>query len=299
MVLLSSSHPVGEVPGRTAKLGRARIRGIVPAVLGLVLLAAAALKAYQLATAPVVENGLFTSRWFLIGLIEFELALGLVLALGLYPRAAGRVALACFAGFGAVSLHQALAGKASCGCLGKIDLRPGYTFLFDLSAVAALWRWNSGAVNGCADRGGVRRVPSSLLLLTIFGILFSSLGIPAAVAGIRGPRAFLTMSPERIDLGEVRAGGRAEGRFALANPGVGPVEVSKIECSCPCMTASLSAPVVAPQGEVSGRITLDLGAEPAFAGELAVEVRGLDAAGRLLFLGVVEAKVSRGLGRRP
>jgi hypothetical protein len=124
-----------------------------------------------------------------------------------------------------------------------------------------------------------------------------SSGVPAALAGVRGPSALLTVSPQRIDLGEVRAGGRAEGRFALANPGTSPVKVSKIECSCPCLTVDLSSSVAAPQGEAIGRIALDLGKEPAFAGELAVEVRGLDSAGNLLFAGVVEVKVLSVVGR--
>jgi hypothetical protein len=154
MLLLSPSRGFREVLPRTAKWLRARIGPVVPAALGLVLLAAAVLKAHQLAVGSVVERDVLSSRWFLFGLIEFELALGLVLVLGLYPKPARRVALACFAAFGAVSLHRALAGKASCGCLGAIDLRPGYTFLFDLLAAAALYHWHPEVVNFRTDRGG-------------------------------------------------------------------------------------------------------------------------------------------------
>ena len=54
-----------------------RSYGVVRVILGLILLIAAALKAFQLATEPVAESGLLTSRWFLIGGVEFELFFGL------------------------------------------------------------------------------------------------------------------------------------------------------------------------------------------------------------------------------
>jgi len=61
--------------------------------LGLLLLIAAALKGHQLATEPVPETGLLTSRWFLIGVVEFELFFGLWLLSGLYPKWTWRAAL--------------------------------------------------------------------------------------------------------------------------------------------------------------------------------------------------------------
>jgi hypothetical protein len=50
---------------------------VVRVVLGLVLLTAAALKGYQLATEPIVGWGFLNSRWFLIGVVDFELFFGL------------------------------------------------------------------------------------------------------------------------------------------------------------------------------------------------------------------------------
>ncbi len=46
-------------------------------VLALVLLVAAALKGHQLATSPMMGDGVFESRWVLIGTVEFELFFGL------------------------------------------------------------------------------------------------------------------------------------------------------------------------------------------------------------------------------
>jgi len=75
-----------------AHLGGVRITayGAVRMILGLILLSAAALKRHQLATEPVAETSLFTFRWFMIGVVEFEIFFGLWLLTGLLagiPRA--------------------------------------------------------------------------------------------------------------------------------------------------------------------------------------------------------------------
>ena len=81
-------------------LGRVRITSYdaVRIILGLILLTAAALKGHQLATEPVAETGVLSSRWFLIGGVEFELFFGLWLTSGLQPpRAWQAVSVSLFA----------------------------------------------------------------------------------------------------------------------------------------------------------------------------------------------------------
>lgn len=108
-------------------------------LLGIILLVASVLKGYQLATEPVPEADLFTSRWFLASVVEFELFFSLWLLSGLYLRATRVAALTCFLAFAGVSLYQGLSGQASCGCFGKIPVSPWYMFVFDVIALAALW----------------------------------------------------------------------------------------------------------------------------------------------------------------
>ena len=117
-----------------------RIAGydVVRIVLGLILLTAASLKGHQLATEPVAETSLFTSRWFLICVVEFELFFGLWLLFGLYPRRTWQAAIVCFSAFACVSLYKALSGEASCGCFGRVPVNPWYTLILDLTALAAL-----------------------------------------------------------------------------------------------------------------------------------------------------------------
>jgi hypothetical protein len=97
---------------------------VVRIALGILLLTAAALKGHQLATEPVAETSLLTSRWFLITVVEFELFFGLWLLANLASRWTHRGALACFAVFTAVSLYKALSGDASCGCFGRVEVNP-------------------------------------------------------------------------------------------------------------------------------------------------------------------------------
>jgi hypothetical protein len=110
----------------------------VRVILGLILLTAAALKGHELATEPVAETSLLTSRWFLIGVVEFELFFGLWLCCGLYSRRTWQAALLCFNAFACVSLYKAISGEATCGCFGRVPVNPWYTFILDLTAVAAL-----------------------------------------------------------------------------------------------------------------------------------------------------------------
>ena len=107
-------------------------------VLGLLLLVAAGLKAHQLATEPVPETSLLTSRWFLIIWVETEIVLGLWFLTGLARRAAWGAALACFSVFSLVTLYKALSGDVSCGCFGRVEVSPWYTFVLDVAAVGAL-----------------------------------------------------------------------------------------------------------------------------------------------------------------
>ena len=107
--------------------------------LGTLLIVAAALKGHQLLTEPLANKDIWSYRPVLILLVECELALGLWLLSGLFPRLAWLTALACFSFFCVVTLYKALTGAASCGCFGAVSVPPWITLLaIDLPAVLAL-----------------------------------------------------------------------------------------------------------------------------------------------------------------
>ena len=225
----------GDCPDfRAAKMGlspSARVTpyDVVRIVLGLILLTAAALKGHQLATGPVAETSLFTSRWFLIGVVELELFFGLWLLSGLYPRRTWQAALVCFSAFACVSLYKALSGEATCGCFGRVPVNPWYTLVLDLAAAAALVlcrparRAKTSPLPLSGEGPGVRAGASLLQVLGegpgvrvclgtrlgwVLGI-FLAAGIPAALAmgsyqaatlddagDIFGDSEFIVLEPE-------------------------------------------------------------------------------------------------------
>jgi hypothetical protein len=96
----------------------------VRTILAAILIGAAMLKGYQLATEPVLGSGFLSSRVFLIALVEFEWLFGVWLLAGMYPKWTWRVALGCFGLFACVSLYKGLSGDASCGCFGQVVVSP-------------------------------------------------------------------------------------------------------------------------------------------------------------------------------
>jgi len=72
---------------------------IVLRLLGILLLAAAVLKGWQLVTEPVANSDIWSYRPFLILTVEFELGLAIWLLSGLFKKAAWLAALACFSAF--------------------------------------------------------------------------------------------------------------------------------------------------------------------------------------------------------
>ena len=114
-------------------------------------------------TEPVLGTGLLKSRWFLIGVVEFELFFGLWLlstflflpfgkraggAAESLPSPSGRGAggegltwfasIALFSILGSVSLWKALTGVATCGCFGPLKVNPWYTTALDWALVVSL-----------------------------------------------------------------------------------------------------------------------------------------------------------------
>ncbi|MHB1423824.1 MAG: MauE/DoxX family redox-associated membrane protein [Gemmataceae bacterium] len=256
-------------------------RGI-PILVGVVLLTAAALKIQQLSAGPTTENTLFTSRWFLIGLVECELALGLWLLIGAYPKPARRAALAAFAGFSLVALYQALTGAPSCGCFGNVPIKPWYTLLLDLAIVAVLWRWNPETlVNKC--RGGASNIHSHSFRLVAIGFLFLLTGIPAAIAMNSYRPALLQSSLSVIDFGTLPQAERGEIVFWFINSHKETMEIANIDSSCACFHVDLAQRTVAGGETIRAVARLELDKEPRFSGELQPEARGWTPSGALAF----------------
>jgi hypothetical protein len=113
----------------------------VRVVVGILLLTAAGLKGYQLATEPSLGTGFLDSRWLLTATVEFELLFGLWLLANLWPKLSWAAAMGCFSLFACVSLYKALSGDATCGCFGRVPVNPWWTAVLDLVVVLSFLRW--------------------------------------------------------------------------------------------------------------------------------------------------------------
>jgi hypothetical protein len=107
-------------------------------LLGAVLVTAAVLKAYELATLPLLGAGILNQRWLLAAVVEVEIVFGGWLLIG----EGGRRTWACtgllWLVFLGVAGYEAVTGAGSCGCFGRVHVNPWYTASFDLAVVLVL-----------------------------------------------------------------------------------------------------------------------------------------------------------------
>lgn len=114
---------------------------VLSVVLGLLLLAAAALKGHEIATAELLEDSLLSSRWFLMLVVEWEIFSALWLLGGLYrsyPWTTHCVALLYFFVLFVVAMDSVLKGRPSCPCFGKAIVPPWVAAGIDLVALLLL-----------------------------------------------------------------------------------------------------------------------------------------------------------------
>ncbi len=227
---------------------------LVSKVLAALLLAAAGLKLHGLAFAPVAAMGFFSSPEFQVGLVEFEVFLGVWLFSGKRPIGSWLTALLAFAGFAAFSAYQGWIGQASCGCFGALRVSPWAAFGFDVLMVNTLLLaqpdlqpvWENprdSLLTATAPlAGGLLAVAALLALLA--HLTFGS--TPAALAYLRGER--ISVHPRLLDMGQGEPGETREGTLELQNWTDQPVRLigGTADCSC-AVTGDL--PVNIPPGE--------------------------------------------------
>ena len=237
-------------------MNRRLLHLVVSKSLGCLLLAAAGLKIYGFGMTPVGAIGIFSSPSFQVGLIEFEILLGLWLLSGKSPIGSWLVAIAGFASFGAVSFYLGWIGQASCGCFGQLSVSPWYAFGIDLVAILAL-------LVGQPDLKQLRREPPSILLTKVRRLFAGLTGVSllvalfagsaiywfdspeAALAYFRGER--LSVRPALVDVGEGAPGETRVSAVELVNRTDHEIRIvgGTFDCSC-AVTDDL--PVTIPPG---------------------------------------------------
>lgn len=176
-----------------------------------ILLVAASLKGYQLATDPTLGT-LHGSRWLQLLLVEYEVVLASWLLSGIAQRPCRWVALATFASFGCYAFYLGVTGAASCGCFGGAIVDPWWTFGLDVAALLPLWRWWPVA----ASMGWIQLIRTTTLPAAVGSILLVAIAKQPSAAladGIVMGESFVLLEPEKwvgkqfplielIDIGE-------------------------------------------------------------------------------------------------
>jgi hypothetical protein len=130
-------------------------------LVGLLLIAAAVLKAVQLATDPTAALVDSLSRGLLPAQIGIELALGLIVLSGRYWHTLRWFVIVLFAAFAGYSLYLALSGAASCGCFGPIRIHPWWTFGLDLFVILGMLGSLLSTPNAATNESGA--IPAPLM----------------------------------------------------------------------------------------------------------------------------------------
>jgi len=185
-------------------------------VIGSIFLVASVLKAHALWSDSGSPFGtLFSAKWE-ASWMEFEFVLGCWLLWGAYPALLWTTAFIALLVVSAGSLVMGIQQRSTCGCFGRVQINPWYTFVLDLVLIGLLC-WGREPANH------LKRLawrPSTQLLLGAIKLLASTTGIfialalalsivdsnllPGFLSGAANPK--ISISPEVTDLGEVRDG---------------------------------------------------------------------------------------------
>lgn len=261
---MSQPHLQTEKPANVTKGGGWRVAGggyfLAHLILGCLLLATATLKGHQLFTAaPVRERYIWDARWFQIFLIEIETVLAVWLLSGIRPEAARRVAMLSFACFALVNAIMAWNGEASCGCFGRVHMRPVDVLVFDVVCVVVLALCRARPATARHDE-----LPEAKPFnpLAIVGLAVLACGI--LVRGwVRPPDEMFSrvaLEPGITDLGTMPQGEKLTRRLTFTNGLPVPIQIVGIRSSCNCTTAGdWTGRTVAADSRVELPITYDAG----------------------------------------
>jgi len=208
-------------------------------MLGLLLLGAAAFKAYSLWNDTAQPVGIFSSLRIQIAVIQIEALLGLWLLSGLNSQVARWVALGWFLCLGAASLYLGIEGESSCGCFGRLKVNPWLTVALDLTAVGALFLWRPGsggeasAIRFMNKSTGIVAGAIGFLFLLIVGFVLIVDDPWSALARLRGE--FITVDPSVSEVGQGSPGEERAFAVNLVNHTDHPVRCIGGTTSCACI----------------------------------------------------------------
>jgi hypothetical protein len=234
---------------------------IVRFLLGSLLLVAAGLKLYGLSVSAIPRVGWFSQPWVQLAAAQWELALGLWLLSGAYPRLSWLAAVITFATFAAISSRLGSLGVASCGCFGSIQASPWSAFLVDVVALLLLVRVRppmaaSGREVAPAVTKGMKWAGGVAVLLAVLALVGTWMsGSPSsALARLRGEA--ISVDDPYLDFGSGHAGDDLEGSITVRNWTDQPIQLVGGTSDCSCTTINDLPATIEPNGAIKVRVQM-------------------------------------------
>lgn len=229
-------------------------------VLGSFLLGAAGLKIHGLILGTITHDYFLSSLRIQILSIELELLLGFWLLSGWCVKGAWFVALGFFGVLSCISLYIAIIGHSSCGCFGRINVNPLFTFILDLVIFLLLILFHPNGMTGYRKidfpklNGTFGSVAFGLFLfigvlgiiIGIFSVWFGS--VEEATAYFRGDS--ISIQPQIVYLGRESEGSVQDGMITITNWSNEPIRVIGVSLPCNCALAD-KLPITIPSKEGS------------------------------------------------
>jgi hypothetical protein len=218
--------------------------------VGLILLLAAFAKLDGFRFDPLARDTLLASPRAQIAVIELELFLGLWLLSGLAQRWARHAALVFFGMLAAASLYMALEGRSHCGCFGRVEVNPWWTFGLDVVAIALLASFRP------ASSADLPIAQSRLLKIAAVAVLLVGVPLAAFFLAVASPSDWLaqlrgqtvTAEPTIADLGTGWPGEVRTFTVVLTNRSTRPVRIVGGTARCGC-TVTRDLPLELAPGE--------------------------------------------------
>jgi hypothetical protein len=110
--------------------------------IAALLIVAALLKAYYVATNDPLIVTWRENRWIQLALVIYEVLLALILVCGWYAPIVRYLGLATFFVYFEVALYEALiSGRPTCSCFGALNLSPWWAVVADIGSILLLAVW--------------------------------------------------------------------------------------------------------------------------------------------------------------
>jgi hypothetical protein len=244
--------------GKEWSMTRVKLKAAVPVAVGVLLLTTGCLKLLGMHDSAPPLVGLFSTPWFEMAAVEWELVLGLWLLSGKVRAGSWGMALLTFLTFASVSGYLGWIGQASCGCFGALKASPWIAFGVDLIVLALLvvarpnWHETSHGPPAVWRRIFVRGLLLVMGAAAILGLVTGAAAlaygsVEGALARLRGDSVAIYPAP--LDFGSGEQGQVLDSVLEVRNWTDRPIRVigGKGDCS---FVVTESLPVTVPAGDI-------------------------------------------------